>query len=212
MGAIQNGLIWRVGAGLLLFGSSLLAADLSNDAFFPMAKGDRWVYDTLNKKGKDRCVMTVVIEGPWKEKNASGMRMTQKDHRGTMREYLVHNEKGIFIHKLGVSQALTPEVYTRFTPAVPRVIFPLTAGTTVHWEGNLKIAWVNIPIIFDGEVVGWEDVDVPAGRFHAIKLHYHEKRGKEVLDEHSWYAEGVGQVKYDGGQYIKELKSYQPYR
>ena len=50
---------------------------------------------------------------------------------------------------------------------------------------------------------------VPAGKFHCIKLHYHEKRGDEVIDEDAWYAEGVGQVKYDGGQYVKELKTYQ---
>jgi hypothetical protein len=64
------------------------------------------------------------------------------------------------------------------------------------------------PIIFDGEVLGWEDITVPAGKFHCIKLHYHEKRGGEIIDEEAWYAQGVGQVKYDGGQYVKELKSY----
>ncbi len=69
---------------------------------------------------------------------------------------------------------------------------------------------MNKPIIFDGEVTGWEDIEVPAGKYHCIKLHYHEKRGDDVIDEDAWYAEGVGQVKYDGGQYIKELKSYHP--
>jgi len=67
---------------------------------------------------------------------------------------------------------------------------------------------VDKPIIFDGEVVGFEDIEVPAGKFHCIKLHYHEKRGEDVIDETAWYAEGVGQVKYDGGEYVKELKSF----
>ena len=152
--------------------------------------------------------MKVVIQGPWKDGDLSGMIMSQKDKRGTMREFLLKNEKGIFIHKLALSKALTPEVNTRFTPDVPRVIFPLTPGTKVHWEGRLKVAWVDKPIIFDGEVTGWEDIDVPAGKFHCLKLHYHEKRGDEVIDEDAWYAEGVGQVKYDGGKYVKELKSF----
>ena len=120
------------------------------------------------------------------------------------------NEKGVFIQKLGVSKAYSPEVTTRFTPAVPRVIFPLTPGTKVHWEGHLKIAWVDKHILFDGAVVGWEDIEVPAGKFHCIKLHYHEKRDDEIIDENYWYAEGVGQVKYDGGTFRKELKSYKP--
>jgi len=150
--------------------------------------------------------MKVTMQGPWQEGDSSGMIMAQKDKRGTMREFQTKNEKGFFIYKLALSKALTPEVNTRFTPPVPRVIFPLTPGTKVHWEGRLKVAWVNKPIIFDGEVVGWEDITVPAGKFHCIRLHYHEKRGEDIIDEDAWYAEGVGQVKYDGGQYVKELK------
>jgi len=126
-----------------------------------------------------------------------------------MREFQMKNEKGFFIYKLALSKALTPEVDTRFTPPVPRVIFPLKPGTKVHWEGRLKVRMImDKPIIFDGEVLGQEDVTVPAGKFHCTKLHYHEKRGKDIIDEDAWYAEGVGQVKYDGGQYIKELKEF----
>ncbi len=57
------------------------------------------------------------MDGPWTEGDASGMIMTQKDKRGTMRQFLLQNEKGVFIHKLALSKALTPEVNTHFTPA-----------------------------------------------------------------------------------------------
>ena len=193
--------------GLVGIGAGLLRAEGDMD-YFPWAKGDSWVYSTLKKGEKEPFEMKVVMEDEWKDGNASGMIMTQKDHRGTMREFQSQNEKGIFINKLGVSKRLTPEVFTRFNPPVPRVIFPLKTGTKVHWEGRLKVAMVNKPIVFDGEVVGEEDIDVPAGHFHCFKLHYHEKRGNDVIDEDAWYAKGVGQVKYDGGQYVKELKSY----
>lgn len=193
---------------LLGLSQAVLAADISSDSFFPMTKGSEWVYNTINKKKMEPFEMKVVMDGPWKEGDSSGMIMTQKDKRGTMRQFLLKNEKGIFIQKLALSKTLTPEVNTRFTPAVPLLIFPLTPGTKVHWEGRLKVAWVDKPIIFDGEVTGWEDIEVPAGKYHCIKLHYHEKRGEDVIDEDAWYAEGVGQVKYDGGQYIKELKNF----
>ncbi len=176
--------------------------------FFPLDSGFRWVYATTHKAKNEHFDMTVTVEGPWKEKGESGMILTQKDKRGRMREFLTQNENGFFIQSLGLSKSMTPEVTTRFTPPVPRVIFPLTPGTKVHWEGRLKIAWVDKPIVFDGEVVGFEDITVPAGTFHCIKLHYHQKRGDEVVDEDAWYAENVGQVKYNGGQYIKELKSF----
>jgi hypothetical protein len=185
-----------------------VAADIASDAYFPMEKGFSWVYDTLNKQDNKHFDMKVVIDGPWDENKQVGMILTQKDKRGKMREFLLKNEKGVFIYKLGLSKGYTPEVDTKFTPAVPRVIYPLEPGTKVHWEGRLKVVWVDKHIIFDGKVVGFEDVIVPAGTFHCIKLHYHQKRDKEVVDEDAWYAQGVGQVKYDGGQYVKELKSY----
>jgi hypothetical protein len=213
---MKKSLNYRAGLNTLLLGAVLIAGghvktfaeDTTSEAFFPWTTGATWVYDTLNKKKNDRFDMKVSIEGPWKEADASGMIMTQKDKRGTMREFQLKDDKGIFIKKLALSKALTPEVNTQFTPSVPRVIFPLTPGTKVHWEGRLKVAWVDKPIIFDGEVVGWEDIDVPAGHFHCIKLHYHEKRGDDVIDEDAWYAQDVGQVQYDGGQYVKKLKSY----
>ena len=47
--------------------------------------------------------MKVMIEGPWGPL-PGGMIMTQKDKRGTMREFLLKNEAGIFITKLGLSK------------------------------------------------------------------------------------------------------------
>jgi hypothetical protein len=202
--------VYAIGA-LLVGGllTPLRAAGAPSDAYFPLDQGFSWVYDTLNRTDKkDRFDMKVRVERPWEEKGQFGIILTQKDPRGKMREFLVRDEKGVFIYKLGLSKGYTPEVFTRFTPPVPRVIYPLEPGTKVHWEGRLKNVVMNKYIIFDGVVVGWEDIDVPAGHFHCIKLHYHEKRGNDVIDESVWYAQGVGQVKYDGGQYVKELKSY----
>ncbi len=191
---------------LLLF---CAARGLASDAYFPQEKGFSWVYDTTHKTKKDRFDMKVEIEGPWKEKGLSGMIMTQKDKRGRMREFLLRSDKGIFIYKLGLKKSVSPEVDTMFTPSVPKVIYPLEPGTTTHWEGRLKVAWVDKKIKFDGKVMGFEEITVPAGTFKCIKLFYDQRRGDDHIQETAWYAEGVGQVKYDGGEYVKELKSYQ---
>ena len=97
-----------------------LPAAVNSDSFFPLEKGFSWVYDTTKKTKKEpeHFEMKVVVEGPWKEKEFDGMILTQTDKRGKMREFLTHDaEKGVFIYKLGLSKALTPEVFTRFTPA-----------------------------------------------------------------------------------------------
>jgi hypothetical protein len=207
-------------SGLLLAAAITVTARAETDAesmkFFPWSEGDEWTYSVTNKEKKETFEMKVTIEAPWKDeagkgadkKAAEGMIMTQRDKRGQMREFLTADEKGIFIKRLGVKKSFTPESFVRFTPAVPRVIFPLTPGTKTHWEGRLKILTVNKPVVFDGTVVGWEEIEVPAGKFRCIKVHFDEKRGDEAIVEDAWYAEGVGQVKYDGGQYLKVLKSY----
>jgi hypothetical protein len=200
----------QLAAAFLALWQMAQAAEINSAAFFPMEKGTQWVYDTTNKKKKDHFDMKVTIEGSWNDHGKSGVIMTQRDKRGQMREFLIANEKGIFIQKLGLKKSISPEVDTNFTPPVPRVIFPLTEGTKVHWEGRLKVAWVDKPIIFDGTVLGWEDIEVPAGKYHCIKLFYDQKRGDEKVQETAWYAEGVGQVKYDGGEWLKELKSFKP--
>ena len=198
-------LLLVVGCGA--FAGAAETADLR--AFFPMDKGFTWTYDTQDKKSNDHFDMKVVIKEDWKDGDEGGVIMVQKDKRGTMREFLVEKENGIFIHKLGLSKSYTPEVYSRFTPDVPRVIAPLVPGTKVEWQGRLKAAGVvNKSIRFSGTVVGWEDVKVPAGTFHCIKLFYDQYRGDDHIQEYAWYADGVGQVKYDGGQYVKELKEF----
>jgi hypothetical protein len=207
---MKNTLLLILMVGIMAPAPSLAGA-LNSDSYFPLSKGFSWVYDTIKKTKKEpeKFEMKVVVEDEWKENGLSGMILTQKDKRGKMREFLVRDpEKGIFIYKLGTGKTLTPEFWTKFTPPVPRVIYPLFPGTKVHWEGRLKNIVMDKHIDFHGEVIGFEDIEVPAGKFHCIKLHYHELRDDEVVDESAWYAEGVGQVKYDGGQYVKELKSF----
>ncbi len=193
--------------GLMLFLAAVGWSSPEDDAYFPLNEGFSWVYKTHHKTKKDTFDMNVVVEGRWKDDGQSGMILTQKDKRFRMRQFLIQNEKGIFVHRLVIYKGL--KITNEFSPAVPFVIYPLKPGTKVHWEGNVKNIAMNKRIVFDGEVVGEEEIDVPAGRFKCVKLHYKEKRGDENIEETAWYAEGVGQVKYDGGEYVKELASYE---
>src|SRR5262245_39437342 len=94
---------------LLVVGLSVpLGADVPSDAYFPLTKGFSWVYDTFNKTKNEHFDMKVAVEGPWAEKKLVGMILTQKDKRGKMREFLLKDEKGVFIYKLGLSKGFTP--------------------------------------------------------------------------------------------------------
>src|SRR6185437_9827909 len=80
---------------LLLCSAPGRSEPASDAAFFPWQKGDSWVYDTLKKGDKKPFEMKVSMEGPWKDDTSagelSGMIMTQKDKRGTMREFQLEN-------------------------------------------------------------------------------------------------------------------------
>jgi hypothetical protein len=166
-----------------------------------------WVYDTRHRTKNERFDMTVRVEGEWKDGATNGLILTQEDPRGRMREYLLRTDRGWGMARVAIKRAIAPEVSTRFEPPMPRMMFPVQPGSTLHWEGQLKIGWIDRKIVFDGEVAGWEDVTVPAGTFRCVRLHFVEKRGDEPVEEDVWYAPGVGQVKYSGSNYIKELKS-----
>src|SRR5689334_10353050 len=84
------------------------ATEPSDKDFFPTDQGSEWVYKTTQKEKKAAFDMRVVIEGTWKDGDRTGMIMTQKDKRGTMRQFLIENEKGVFIDKLALSKAMTP--------------------------------------------------------------------------------------------------------
>src|SRR4051812_28426288 len=104
------------------------AAAVNSDAYFPLQRGFTWEYNTVNKAKKDSFVMKVTVEGPWDENGQSGVILTQKDTRGKMRDFWTRGVKGVFITNLGLSKGYTPEVFTRFSPPVPRVIYPLEPG------------------------------------------------------------------------------------
>lgn len=176
--------------------------------YFPLTPGSQWKYNTYRKDKKKSFIMAVRIDKPQKYKGKEYHILTQKDKRGIMRSFLEVKEDGVFVKKTGVRKAFTPEASAIHEPSIPLFLFTLKKGYTFHWEGILKIVWIKKNIILDGEILGEDTITVPAGTFTCIKLHFRQKRGKKVTDEYAWYAPGVGQVKYIGGTYIKELIEY----
>jgi len=60
-----------------------------------------------------------------------------------------------------------------------------------------------------------EDVEVPAGKFHAVRVESEEPVGKELTQKTTtWYAPGVGWVKmvlqFGDAKEVKVLKSFAP--
>lgn len=192
----------------LIFCQIVFAAD-KND-YYPLIEGTQWTYQVTNfEENNDTFEQIVTIDKPDNFDHYFYSVLRQKDKRGTLRSFVLKNEKGIFWKKIGAKKSLGPEVSSIFTPEIPIMIFPIGKGKKWDWEGNLKIAWINKHIKMRCEIMeDNEEITVPAGRFTCVKIHIHQLRDNEVSDEYGWYSPGIGQIKYQTKRTLKVLTSY----
>ena len=70
---------------------------------------------------------------------------------------------------------------------------------------------MNRTVTFDFATKGWEMVDVPAGRFRAIKIERAESTDGMALGTTTyWYSPGLGCIKVTGRSPDRALKSFTP--
>ena len=177
---------------LCLLGSSLALAEEPRApvAAPDVAVGDSWTYQYTDV---------------WK--NAPGSRnrleVTAVDDSG-IRADVKRVATGAVISQQRFSREMNPvdRGKMHFEPAYPRYVFPLAPGK--EWRSqatgenpSLGRRW---RYRFEGKVVGWEKIKVPAGEFDALKVEvvaYYQ--GEEVntnggsgqLNETSWFAPAV---------------------
>lgn len=59
-----------------------------------------------------------------------------------------------------------------------------------------------------GKTVGWEDVDVPAGKFHAIHVQHIEPEPRGATSY--WFALGIGCIKCEATGFNREMTAFKP--
>ncbi len=95
-------------------------------------------------------------------------------------------------------------------PPAPMLRLPVKAGDAWSWEGSIP----GLKTTFT--MVGLEDVEVPAGKFRAVRVRQESVRdGKENVSTTYWYAPEVGLVKLvsksaTGAEQTQVLKSFKP--
>lgn len=160
--------------------------------YFPLKKGDWWQYRSTNVSGETtgstmrvvdiekqpdqsiRYVLEVVGEGPYAQ---------------PIRDWYSKPKGWVITHK---------QLYVKTNqeaPFVPEKRYlknPLRKGETWNWSGTGTAMSVNIST--ENLVAGEELVDVPAGKFHAMKVITHVTQAGSVLTQNYWYAPNVGLV------------------
>lgn len=171
--------------------------------YFPLRVGDSWNY--RNTDGESQYSLKVLSE--------------EKQGDGSIRyemELLAGVQVRKFFSKPGGWVLLHAERYpehegleAKYEPAKQYLQNPLVPGFKWEWKGT---DYTNTEVRESSQVIGLEDVSVPAGKFRAMKIISKVTGGAAVMNKTYWYADGVGLVKTttDAGEikYGSELVDY----
>jgi hypothetical protein len=80
--------------------------------------------------------------------------------------------------------------FVKFNPPQPMISMPLKRGASWNFEGQAG----DLKVQQHYEVTGEEDVQVPAGKFHAFRIHS-EQTSPSAMTIDRWFAAGTGIVK-----------------
>lgn len=171
--------------------------------FFPLRVGDSWNY--RNTSGDSQYSVKVLNE--------------EKREDGSSR-YEVELLAGVQVHKFFSKPngwvLLHSERYpehegleAKYEPPKQYLQNPLVSKFKWEWKGK---DYTNTDVTENSEVIGFENVSVPAGKFRAMKIVSKVTGGAAVMTKTYWYADGVGLVKTttDAGEikYGSELIDY----
>jgi hypothetical protein len=153
--------------------------------YFPLRVGDSWTYRSAS--GDTEYSLKVLSE--------------EKQADGTIR-YLVEKVAGTKVHtlfsKAGGWVLMHSERYpehegleAKYEPPRQYLKNPLVAGARWRWTGK---DYTQTGLEEDNQVVGLENVIVPAGKFRAMKV-VSRVGGGAPMTRTYWYADGIGLVK-----------------
>jgi hypothetical protein len=176
--------------------TSLLAAPI-----IPIAPGMTWRYSMIQEvdhgitvpdakpdpDGKIRAPVVYRIEGT---ENVDGKELLKFEmHRAgviTNSDLLTVDERGVFC---GARINLDGELI-KFNPPQPVIAIPLKRGARWSFDGQTG----DLKIRQHYEVTGEEDIQVPAGKFHAFRIRG-EQTSPSPLTIDRWFVAGTGIVK-----------------
>ena len=174
MGAVMALILVPAGADLPIAPPPRVAA-----LYFPTTVGTKWVYEGTGGPEVHEVTAVEVKDGrkivsvTWELDLASGKtKAVDRFHVSSV---------GVF--KLGVNEKV-------YDPPQCVLQLPHVPGQDWKWQpkGDDKDTW-------SYTAAGVEEVEVPAGKFEAIRVEQVMTLGKYSLKTISWYAKGVGVVK-----------------
>lgn len=164
--------------------------------FFPMKKGMVWVYTTLSKGGR------VLYES--KVRVVDEIEDSKEVHSGAKKSFTIKSEspletltlkykrQGNWTLLLEEEHSKDKYLNLKYEPPFKYVCQDMARGMSWTWHGRAAIGGTKTETM---KVIGWEDVEVPAGKFRAIKVAIFSDTGGVIKTRYNWFAAGKGLVK-----------------
>ena len=171
--------------------------------FFPLRVGDSWNY--RNTSGDSQYSVKVLNE----EKQGDGSSRYEVELLAgvQIRKFFSKPSGWVLLHAERYPEHEGLEA--KYEPPKQYLQNPLVPKFKWEWRGK---DYTNTEVTESSEVIGFENVSVPAGKFRAMKIVSKVTGGAAVMTKTYWYADGVGLVKTttDAGEikYGSELIDY----
>jgi hypothetical protein len=164
--------------------------------YFPTKVGDKWVYLVKSESARQE---TELVETVSEVKVKDGVKVVTISRAWDDNTFGVNREREVSAK--GVVQMRDAILDVSFD--APWVHLKLPHKDDQSWD---------VPHLEQKYTAhGPEEVKVPAGTFHAIRVEHWEKiKGKSVVVQTEWFAPRVGIVKLKAGETLIEMKSFTP--
>jgi hypothetical protein len=155
--------------------------------YFPLRVGDSWKYRSTVSDAE--AIVKVVSA----EKQADGtMRyLLEKVAGAKIDNWYSKTDGWVLMHREAYPEHEGLEM--KYEPAKPYLKTPLVAGATWNWKGK---STTQNEMSESYQVIGLEMVEVPAGKFRAMKIVGKVSEAAALMTKTYWYVNGVGLVKY----------------
>jgi hypothetical protein len=149
--------------------------------YYPVDVGNTWHY-RVTAKGNITNVSTRIS----KHETINGEALARLDTLNVLfTEHLAQTEKGVFRHRLNGSQV---------SPPFHLLLYPPNVGA--KWQGEFTSELEKGKFGYSGEIQKEEIVEVPAGRFKALRVSIKvDQNGRPMGQFTYWFAKDVGFVK-----------------
>jgi hypothetical protein len=158
---------------------AIVNATPTTTSFFPLKEGNTWTFSAFD--AQDPLGTDVIRSSGTKTMTVVRMVNPKREiwsvKNGTDTNYYVEQSNGLF----SLENPDSP-----WGDLIAQVPYPADVGKSVTLRGQT--------VTVEAE----EDVEVPAGKFHCVRLKYTVK-DSGGMEWYAWYAQGIGLVKYRGG-------------